>query len=519
MSRVSNTMKNLRYSFIGQIFSLLISFLTRTVFIRFLSAEYLGLNGTFSSLLTVLSVAELGIGNAIVYSLYKPLADNDFETVRSVMALFKRLYTVVGIIVMILGLITSFFLEKVVSAPDIAYVHLIYLLFVTDSSVSYFFSYKTALIEADQKLFLVSKYRYTGTMIQNLVKMIYLYLSSDFIGFMMIQIVFNTVVNAALALKADKMYPYLKNSKNVKKLEKKLQKQISRNAKATFIQKVGEKIINGTDNILLSAFLNLSVVGIYSNYLLITGAAHKTIDTVFQAVAASVGNLGATQDNRKIEHVFNTINFVGIFFACFGSVYLFEMINIVIEIWIGKVYLLDTQPVFLIAVIFFITVMRKPLMIFHSGLGLYWHDRYKPFLEAVSNFFISAILVKSAGISGILMGTVISGVAAGILIEPAIVYHYGFSGTLSSYYFIYLKAVSCSLASALLAEFIKDIFNFAGLGLAVQLLATGAVCTILLVFMSLLLFGRDRAFHEVMALITKRKEKYDDSGKHHYTRL
>ena len=300
MQRTKRSIVNLITAFIGQIFGIIISFIVRMIFVNCLSSEYLGINGLFTNILTMLSLVELGVGSAMTYSLYKPIAEENIEKIKSLMHIYKIAYRIIGIIVLAIGIgFTPFYRCLINEIPNIPNLDLIYILFVVNTGVSYFYSYKRSLIICDQKKYITTLYKYGFYFLYNLAQIIVLLTTKNYILYLICQVISTIVENIAISKKADKMYPYLKE-KNIEKLKKSEYKKIKKNVFAMMFHKIGGMIVNSTDNIILSKFVGITTVGIYSNYYMIINGLELIINQIFDAVIASVGNLGASENEKKI---------------------------------------------------------------------------------------------------------------------------------------------------------------------------------------------------------------------------
>ena len=304
-SRTKNTMRNVKTGAIVQLINKLMAFLVRTVFIKCLNSEYLGVNGLFSNVLTILSFAELGIGTAIIFNMYKPVADEDKEKLKSLMQLYKKAYNLIGVIVFVLGLCVVPFMNYIVKdAPNISEnLILIYILFLFNTSVSYFFTYKKSIISAHQKQSIINNIDSFFYLLKSIIEIIFLFVTKNFIVYLVIQILGTILENIILSIKADKMYPYLKE-KDIKPLNKDESKGIFDNVKSLIIYKFGGVIMNGTDNILISMLVNVGTVGLCSNYTMVIQAIKSVISSALNGVTASVGNLNAVGDAKQKERVF-----------------------------------------------------------------------------------------------------------------------------------------------------------------------------------------------------------------------
>lgn len=439
MSRIDNVTKNFKYAVFGQISGLIIGFIGRYVFIRTLGAEYLGLNGLFANILSILSLAELGIGPAMVYSMYKPLAENDQDKVNALMFLYRKLYVIIGLFIALTGLILTPFLGYFIkNIPDVNNIKIIYILFVFNSSISYFFSYKRSLIIADQKRFIATYYRYGFYFVLNIAQIIILILTRNYLIYLMLLVTSTILENIFISNKANQLYPFLKE-KNDAKLNDEEKKSILRNIKAMMCHKLGSTVVMGTDNLLISKFVGLVQVGLYSNYYLITSSLNIIFGLLFQSLTASIGNLGVLENERKKLFTFQVVNFVGFWIYAFSSICLFILLNPFISLWIGNQYLFSLELVSLIVLNFYLTGMRKSVLTYRDALGLFWYDRYKPVFEAMLNLVFSIFLVKRIGISGIFLGTAMSTITVCFWVEPFILYKYGFERSVKAYFMIYIK--------------------------------------------------------------------------------
>lgn len=489
--RTKSSIKNLTFAIIGQFFGLIVSFFSRIVFINILGTEYLGLNGLFSNVLTILSLVDLGIGPAISFSLYKPLAERNVEKIKSLMMLFKKAYVTIGLIILLFGIgITPFLNYFIKETPDIPNIHLIFLLFVTNSAISYFYSYKRTLIISDQKRYIATIYRYSFFIILNIVQIIVLYLTKSYILFLICQIAATLAENILVSKKADQLFPFLRE-KNIKRLDKETMTEISRNVRAMIAHKLGGIVVNTTDNIIISKFIGLVQVGLYSNYQLVINALNIITSQFFSSITASVGNLGATETNEKKEFIFRVVFLLNFWIFSFISVCLVVLINPFIELWLGKEYLLNTSIVMIIIINFYLTGMRKSVLTFKEALGIFWYDRYKPIFESIINLIASIYLVQYFGMLGVFIGTTISTVSTVFWIEPYVLYKYGFKSTPISYFKVYLNYLIITIVTLFITLSLSSIFNEVNL---VNFAIKTILCLLIPNVIYLNLFSKTREF-------------------------
>lgn len=483
--RSKSSAKNLVVALIGQAFGLIISFIARIIFVKFLSDEYLGLNGLFTNLLTMLSLVELGVGSALVYSLYKPLADGDNEKVKSLMDLYRKAYNIIGGVVLIIGILFIPFYRYLISeVPSISHLDFIYILFVLNTAISYFYSYKRSLIICDQKRYIATIYRYVFYFLLNVFQIIVLFLTHNYILYLITQVVFTWLENICISIKADRMYPYLKD-KNIKKLDKKELNTISKNVRAMLFHKIGGVVVNSTDNILISKLVGLIAVGMYSNYYLITSALDTITAQFFNAITASVGNLGACTNSKKVKETFNTTFFLNYLIYGVITVCLLILFNPFIEVWLGKKYLFDFGVVLVITICFYLKGIRKTCLTFKDALGLFWQDRYKPIIESIINLVASIILGIKYGVLGIFMGTIISTVTTSLWIEPYVLYKYYFKENIIDYLYRFIKYTLVVVLTYLIVQKIVILISINGI---LSLLIKGVVSLILSILIMTIVF-------------------------------
>ena len=461
-SRTKNSIRNSAVSITTQILTVVMDFVVKTIFIHVLGSEYLGINGLFANIITLLSLADLGVGVAIPYSLYKPLAEKDEKKIRILMKFYKNIYNIIGIVVIIIGLSLIPFLPFIIKdMPDIDGIYLIYSMFVIHSALSYFFVYKKFLIESDQKGYIVSRITFICSISLNIVRVVVLLITKNFILYLFCSIVFVMIQNLWYSHQANKMYPYIKE-KNDEAISEEDKKEISTNVSALLIYKVGNVITNGTDNIVISKFLGLIPVGIYSNYILITNSLTNVIIQIFNALTASVGNLVVT-NNERSKNIYEKLNFFCFWIYSLCSVCLFILINPFVKIWLGNDYVLSNLVAFLLALNFYITGMQSVTNSFRTAYGLFYKARFRPIAMVIINIIVSVILVKYAGIAGVLIGTIVSRLLTVAWLDPYVVYKYGFKDSPKAYYKEYIYYLIIFVISCIGLYYISSLFNMSNI--------------------------------------------------------
>lgn len=448
--RTKNSVYNVIGAFAGQAIGILAQFIGRIVFLKYLDATYLGISGLFGNILSVLSLVELGAGTALTYSLYKPLSENNRELIKGLMALYRKIYNIIGIAILGIGLllvpIYPVFMSEV---PDIPFLTFYYVVFVVNTAITYFHSYKRALIICDQKKYLNSIVHYGIYGLICIVQSVILMLTKSYLLYLLCVTGLTFVENVIITKLADNLYPYLKE-KNIQPLPQTELKMIKRNVSSMLFHKIGGIVVSSTDNILISKFLGLVQVGIYSNYLLITDALSKVTVQIFQAITASIGNLLVESDEEHIYEVFEKTFFLNAWLYGLCATCLLVLFQPFIEIYAGETYLLDMDTVILICINFYFIGIRKTVLAFRDASATYYYDRYKALVEAVFNLIFSVILVQFMGMSGIFLGTTLSMLATSIWVEPLVLYKHTLHRNIRLYFkmfFCYLSinTVACAL--------------------------------------------------------------------------
>lgn len=445
--------RNIKYSAVNYIAVNLLKFIVRMVFIKTLPIEYLGVNGLFTNVLAMLSLAELGIGPAIVYSLYKPLAYGDKETVKSIMRLFKKVYIAVGGIILVLGLLLFPFLDSFIKdGQGVPQVHYFYLVFLLNTVVSYLWTYKRSLLIADQKQYVVNIYQAAVQVLVAVLQIIFLLIFADYWCFIILMLLGTVLENFSIAHKADKEYPYLNEKAEVLDLD--IKQQIVKNTKAMICHKIGGMVVFSSSNLVLSKFAGLAAVGLYSNYYMVIAALNAFAAKFFESITASIGNLMVLEESGKKIKAFKITEFITALQAsiCFCGLYV--LFNPFVELWVGKEYLFSEVVVTAMAFSFYLTYMRKAVLMFRDACGLYWNDRYKPLAESVINLAASIYLTVHYGVIGVVVGGVISTLLTCFWVEPYVLFNNGIDIKLKDYFIDYLKFTVVALLAAVTSQLV-----------------------------------------------------------------
>ena len=340
------------------------------------------------------------------------------------MRMFRTFYRITAGVVLIAGLCLIPFLDILMKdRPDVDHLIIIYLLYLLNSFVSYLLIYKKILVDAHQMNYITVMYHNGFLVLQDICQIIVLLLTRNFILFLIVAVVCTMSGNICMSRKADRLFPYLKEPCKERLLQEE-RRDIFKNVKAMLMHKIGNVVVNNTDNLLISSFVGVVTAGIYSNYYLIIGSVRQVLDQAMLGVAASVGNLGVTEEKEKVRQIFDRLFFIGYWLFGFAGICLLELLNPFVELAFGERYLFRKEIVLILCINFCINGMRRAVLIFKESMGLFWYDRYKAVAEAVLNLVISVLLVTKFGVAGIFAGTFCSTVLTSVWVEPYVIYKY-----------------------------------------------------------------------------------------------
>ena len=504
MSRIENTSKNFLFTVISTILTSVLGFITRTVFIHEIGITYLGANSLFTNILSMLSLTELGIGTAIAFSLYKPLADDDIETIKSLMSFYKKAYKVIAVVILILGLMLVPFLDILIKDPgDMKHINFIYLVFLYNTVVSYLFTYKVTLLSADQKSYIMTNINMIISVVTAIIQLIILISFKNYFIYLIIGALINTVQWFFVNKYIFNRYPYLKD-KNIKPLSNNNKKQIQTNVKAMMFHKVGELCINQTDNIVISSFISISAVGLYNNYFMIINIINKFALSFFNAATASLGNLIATENCETQYTVFKRYNFLGFWVFGWSSICLIVLLNPFVEIWLGSDYLIDNLTIILVIINFYLVGMRTTIGNVKMAAGLYSQDQWAPIVQSAINLAVSVYGAIKLGLPGVFLGTVVSSVFVPCWYRPLVVYKYTFKRSCKSYfitYFKYILVILFCFTSVVMLNYI--ILNILNISIVFEFIIKCIVCVIVPNLLIISIFYKTDEFKYLLNLLKR----------------
>lgn len=494
MGRSEKAIRNVFAGVANKLFMMLLAFATRTLFIRLLGADYTGVNSLFSNILSVLSLAELGMGNVLMFYLYSALKNKDEEHIRYLVNRFKRIYITIAIIVLSIGIALIPFLHIIVKSSDIELPELVryYALYLINSACSYFVVYRIMVINADQKNYIVNVVQTVSTVAMYIFQIVYLLIYKQFLGYLIIQVLCTIASNIILNHIALKQYPYLRKKDKIRIDDYSVEKvELVKNIKATFIFKISDTILDQTDNIIISMMFGTIFVGFYYNYFLVITYIVAIAGIIANGLVASFGNMVAEGDMGKSYDMFKVALFCFAAFGAFCTAAYACLIQEFVPIWIGEQYVMSYDLVIAILLVFYLRMATNTMWMYRSAMGIFKEVQYINLISAGLNIVLSIILGKVMGLSGVIVATAVSRLTTSFWFEAKIVYK-KFSKPVSLYYMQQLKDFCICVVITIVCYFICHNIAIHGLsGLVLRLLIVGCIT----IFVEYMIYHKSIEFH------------------------
>ena len=459
-SRTHYSILNISTGIIGYIINTIFGFVCRMIFVRCLASDYLGINGLFTNILTMLSLAELGIGSAIVYALYKPLAEDDQDKIASLVDFYGKAYKTIGIVVGIIGLALLPFLNTIIrEQPNIKEsISSIYLLYLFNTASTYFFSYRGSLLMAAQQNYIVTGLNYIITICQSIIQIIYLLLTKEYYGYLIIQTIGTFIYNFTISKIAVKKFPYIVK-KDIKPLEKVERKSLISNIRDLTLYKISGLLVNSTDNIIITYFNGLSVSGITSNYTLFTNTLTSLLNQIFNGINSSIGNHNALVSNKEKEKMFNNINLINFWLFGWATVGIIIVASDLVGLCFGSDYVMSNEIPIVLAINVYMVGMQNAVWTYKNTLGIFHYGRFMQFGTAILNIIFSILLGKIWGVFGILFASAVARGLTNTWYDPYCVFKYGFNTNPIKYFRKYLKYLIIILIDTLMCYIVCSFIN------------------------------------------------------------
>ena len=431
LSRTENSKKNLKNGIVNQVVILLLTFISRTIFIQSLGVDYLGVNGLYSNILQLLSLTELGLSNIVLFTLYKPIAEKDEKKISKLINYYKKLYRIIFIVILVIGFLLVPLLPYLVNS-NLNLVDLIgfYIISVINTALSYTFVYNRMLVTADQRVYIVKNVTTAITVIQNVIQIIILILFKNYYLYLLIQCIGTFFINFIIYIKAKKMYTFIDNTEELEQGEK---REIIKSTKDLFVYRIGGVVVHSTDNIIISILLGTVFVGYYSNYYMIISAIINFVNILINSISASVGNLNASGNKQQQYKIFKHLIFLFQWIIGVLSLCMLFLFNDFIYIWLGSEFQLSFFTVLVLAINFYVQFIISPVWIYRESLGLYSKVKYLMLLTAIINIILSILFGLLLGMGGIFLATIVSRLLIVVIYEPIILYREYFNKNVKDY--------------------------------------------------------------------------------------
>lgn len=494
-------MRNMTANFLGYFLSTFLAYITRVFLLRFLSVEYLGITGLFSSILSMLSLAELGVGSAMGFALYKPIADNDEQKIASLMRFYKQAYQIIGCVIGAAGLLMLPFVNFVIQEePNISEnLTILYLIFLFDTVVSYFFSYKGALLVASQRNYVTASITYVVTIVQHLVQILILAVLRSYIPYLLVKTVGIVVSNFLTAHIVNREYPFIRKKK-VSPLDKQEKKTFFVNVKALTINKLCTILVNNTDNIVITYFNGLITTGIASNYLQLMSILTQLVAQIYNGMTASIGNLNASADKEQKHDFFKMMNLSGFWIYSWAAIGLAFVSTDIVKLCFGQEYALDISIPLVLALNLYVSGINNSAYTFKNTMGLFRYGQYLLLATAAINLLLDVILGKRYGLFGIYAATLIARLLTNAWYEPYVIYKHGFQKNYGIYLRTYAKYGLLFTISVVVCGFLCARCTFT---LFLNLIFKALICTLIPFSVYWLGFHRTSEFAYMVKLLRK----------------
>lgn len=501
LSRSKNTIVNTIYGFINKTINIFLPFIIRTAIIYTLGIEYAGLNSLFTSILQVLNLAELGISTAVVYCMYKPMAECDEQMICAIIKYMRKIYYIIGVVVLVIGIAIVPFLPVLIKGniPNGLNLQILYFIYLINTVISYFFfSYKTTLFNAGQKVGIISNINTVLILIQSIIQIVVLILLKNYYLYLLMMPIFTFINNIWIYYVSKKMYPTITCKGN---LSTDVKKDIKTRVKGLFVTRVCTITRNAFDSIFISSFIGLSTVAIYGNYYYIMSAVIGIISVITTSMTASVGNSIVTESIEKNYNDLRKFNFIFNWLVGFCTACLLVLYQPFMTIWMGKENLFSFQMVVIFCVYFYFLNIGSIRAVYHDAAGLWWEARYRAIFEAVLNLVLNFILTYKFGVIGTVVGTLISLIIVNYIYGTQIVFKYYFKKISSKQYF--LDNLLYGLATLLICIILYFINKHICINGVIGILIRGIICCGFFNIIYYLLFSNSKLFKDSMNLIKR----------------
>ena len=490
-SRTANSTINFAVNIIYQFVIIILAFFSRRVFIESLGVEFLGINGLFTNIITVLSLSELGVGAAIHYSMYKEIADGNKERLKALTTYYKTLYNRIALIVFIVGIAILPFLRFIINLEkNIDHIELYYLISLLGTVSSYLFVYKTSIVSADQSEYKIKSINMIIRFLITVLQIVSLVVFKNYFIFIVIELLLGIIGNFICAKLAEKWYPFIKENAELSKAEK---KEIWTNIKAMFVYKVSCVFLNNTDNIIISVIVGTNYVGYNSNYYMISNKINAIINMLFGAIRPSIGNFNAQAPAKEQYGLFKNVSFMAYWLYSFATIGVFfcgeDFIRIITA---SNSFVLGFPIILATSLNLYVGVLKSAIGMYRETTGLFKLSKYVIFVSSIINIVLSIILGNIYGLFGVLIATFISRLVCDVWYEPYIMFKKMFNVSPKEFY---LCQVKYAILTIILVAILYPLISFITIdNLYFRIILKFIVCTLIVNTIYLILYHKNEQF-------------------------
>lgn len=500
IERSKNAVRNIIFGAAIKIYQIIIPFVMRTVMIYFMGVQYLGLNSLFTSILQVLNLAELGVGSAMVYSMYKPIAEDDEKRICALMKLYKNYYRIIGLVVAIIGVIILPFVPKLIKSdlPEDVNVYVLYILHLSATAFSYWlFAYKNSLLQAHQRNDVISKVSFIFETLKYLIQLLVLIFLKNYYLYIAVVLLTQIATNVATAAVVNKMFP---NYKAVGELSKEEKQEINHRIRDLFTAKFGTVIMSSADTIVISSFLGLTILAIYQNYYFVMNSVYSIVCVVFASVVAGIGNSLIKETVDKNYTDLKKFTFIVNWLICFCCCCFLCLYQPFMKLWVGDDLMLSDSYVILFVVYFYICVMAMVWATIKDAAGMWHEDRFRPLIGAGVNLVINIVLVNLIGLSGVLLSTILSYLLISMPWLLHNIFHLIYRRSPKEYLLKLAIYVIITIASCLCCAILCNLMSFRPI---VQLIVNFIICVIISNGIQFIVFRKTPEYNNSKAIVLK----------------
>lgn len=500
-NRTQNAKRNIFFGVLNRMITQLLPFCIRTVIIYTLGEHYLGVSGLFTSVLQVLNLSELGFGSAMVYSMYRPIAEEDTDKICALLNLYKKVYRIIGMAVFVFGFSVLPFIPRLVKAgyPEDINLYIIYVIYLFNTAISYLlYAYKGSLLSAHQRNDIENIISLIMSALQYGIQIVILILCKNYYLYIIIMPIVTVVTNLVRSKIVDRKYPQY-TCRGV--LEKSVLVDIVKRVSSLFGHQLAYTLINSADNIVISAYLGLTMVAVYNNYYLVLTAVISFISIIISSITAGIGNSMVIETVDKNKRDLKKFSLLMHWLVGWCSICLFCLYQPFIRLWMGKRMLLSVDTVFLLVFYFYISEIRRIINTFKNAAGMWWVDKFKPYVVVFADIILDIILVQLIGVNGVIIASIISVLFIYIPWETNVFFKYYFKESSAPYYWELLKKCTVFALSGVFTFIICNVVQNEGI---YGLLLRAGICVIVPNTVLLILYHNTAEFKGLLDLLKGR---------------